>query len=112
MPLREAVRFVHDVAHNDAQLADYAALTLDALVLRAKREGYDFEAEDLSAVRAALEANVILEVDKDPFDGSASLWERMWGRSHLAYVVDACVRDRDEETLWQIVNPGNGANHG
>jgi hypothetical protein len=79
-------------------LARYERRSLPQVLFHARNEGFPFTAEDLADVAGALEGNVILNLDRDPFDGTARLWRRMWGHRHLEYLVEHVVRrhgDRD-----------------
>ena len=86
-------------ARDDRSLfARYDERNLEQIVFHARNEGYDFTNQEVAQVVGALEANVILTKDKNPFDGTSSLWRRMWGRRHLDYVVnDVLLRHSDDE---------------
>ena len=60
---------------------------LAQLLFHAKNDGFEFTAEEMAEVVGKLEANVILNKDKEKFDGSSRLWRQMWGTCHLDYVV-------------------------
>ena len=79
-------------------LARYDGRNLEQIVFHARNEGYEFTNQEVAQVVGALEANVILTKDKNPFDGTASLWRRMWGRRHLDYLVkEVLLRHSDDE---------------
>lgn len=91
-------------ARDDPAVRDrYRARDLTRLVFHARNEGFDFTATDVAEVVGALEASVILAKDKDPFDATSRLWRRMWGATHLDYVVDSVVRRHTDDELWTLV---------
>mgnify|MGYP006048185275 CR=1 FL=1 len=52
----------------------------------------------------ALEASVILTKDGDRFDAGSRLWRRMWGESHLSYLVDSGVLRHSDDELRSLVD--------
>ena len=90
--------FLKSARDDRSLLARYDERNLEQIVFHARNEGYEFTSQEVAQVVGALEANVILTKDKNPFDGTASLWRRMWGRRHLDYVVnDVLLRHSDDE---------------
>ena len=89
-----------------AMLTRYNHRNLSQLLFHATNDGFDFSADEIADVVGKLEANVILNKDRDPFDGTSRLWREMWGRVHLEYVVDRVVRRHtDEEMMALVVEP-------
>lgn len=84
-------------------LARYDRRNLAQLLFHAKNDGYEFTAEDVANVAGALEANVILHKDRDPFDETSGLWRRMWGSRHLGYLVEHVVRRHTDEELRSLI---------
>jgi hypothetical protein len=84
--------------------ARYNPRDLTQLVFHARNDGFDFSAGDVADVVGALEANVIVAKDRDPFDARSRLWRRMWGEYHLEYLVDSVVRRHSDDELWSIVD--------
>jgi len=82
----------------------YAPRNLTQLVFHARNEGFDFTVEDVANVVAALEANVVVVKDGDPFDGTSRLWRRMWGAYHLDYMIDSVVRRHTDAELGSLVD--------
>src|SRR5205814_7580089 len=93
------LEFLIAVRDSPAMLARYDGRNLSQLLFHARNEGYKFTTEDVADVAGALEANVLLEKDGDPFDGTARLWREMWGRRHLEYLVDRVVRRHTVDEL-------------
>jgi len=92
-------------ARDDAALrARYDARDLTQLVFHARNDGFDFTAGDVADVVGALEANVIVAKDGDPFDATSRLWRRMWGAYHLEYLVDSVVRRHSDDELRSLVD--------
>ncbi|MBK8175667.1 MAG: Nif11-like leader peptide family natural product precursor [Rhodospirillales bacterium] len=97
MSLESVLTFFRAARDDAGLLARYDQRTLSELVFHAKNDGFDFSAWDLAEVSGRIEASVILAKDRDPFDGSARLWRRMWGRYHLGYLVEQVRRHSDDE---------------
>jgi hypothetical protein len=86
-----------------AVLVRYDQRNQAQLLFHARNEGYDFTAEEMAAVVGALEASVILTKDRSPYDGTAPLWRHMWGRRHLAYLVEHVLSRHSDAELGDIV---------
>jgi hypothetical protein len=99
MSQHECLRFLIEVSRHPAMLVAYESRTLPQLLFQAKNDGYSFDGDDLAAVRGAMEANVILNIHHDPFDGTARLWRSMWGKDHLRYLVEGVIALHTEEQL-------------
>jgi hypothetical protein len=82
----------------------YGTRDLTRLVFHARNDGFDFTADDVADVVGALEANVIVTKDGDPFDATSRLWRRMWGVTHLDYVLDGVVGRHTEAELKSLVD--------
>lgn len=90
---------------DDAALREsYGRKDLTRLVFHARNDGFDFTADDVAEVVGALEANVIVTKDGDPFDATSRLWRRMWGVNHLDYVVDGVVGRHTDAELRSLVD--------
>jgi hypothetical protein len=100
---KSVVEFLRATRDDPALRARYERRNLTQLVFHARNDGFDFTADDLAGVVGALEANVIVAKDGDPFDASSRLWRRMWGGYHLTYLVDAVVRRHTDDELSSIV---------
>jgi hypothetical protein len=103
MPHESFLSFLIAARDDRSVLARYDGRNLAQIVFHARNEGYDFTPEDVSLVVGALEANVILAKDKSTYDGTAPLWRRMWGRTHLDYVVKEVVQRHTHEELCDII---------
>lgn len=97
------MKFLLAVRGSAALLARYNQRNLSQLLFHAKNEGFEFTAEDMAEVIGKLEANVILNKDQDPFDGTSRLWREMWGRYHLEYLVNQVVRRHTDEELELLI---------
>lgn len=113
MAQEHVVNFLFAVRDNAAVLARYNSRNLSQLLVHAKNDGFDFTAEDLAQVVGRLEASVILEKNKEAYDGSSRLWPRMWGCYHLEYVIrDVLNRHTSDEVralIGKSREPGNGS---
>lgn len=103
MAHENVMKFLLAARDNTAMLARYNQRSLSALLFQAKNEGFAFTAEELADVAGALEANVILAKDGDPFDATSRLWRQMWGAYHLEYLVNRVVRRHTDEELWALI---------
>jgi nitrogen fixation uncharacterized protein len=104
MSRKSFLEFLRTVRDDAALRARYNPRNLTQLVFHARNEGFDFTAEDVADVVGALEANVILAKDRDPFDATSRLWRRMWGTHHLEYLVDSVVSRHSDDELWSTVD--------
>ena len=76
-------------AHRDNEMLNtYNQRNLNQLLFHARNEGFEFTTDDVAQVVGAMEANVILAKDRDPFNSTSRLWRQMWGRYHLEYLVN------------------------
>jgi hypothetical protein len=92
-------------ARDDPALRDrYSPRDLTQLVFHARNDGFDFTAGDVEDVVGALEANVIVAKDGDPFDATSRLWRRMWGTYHLEYLIDSVVCRHSDDELRSLVD--------
>jgi hypothetical protein len=98
------VEFLRTARDDPALRARYNPRDLTQLVFHARNDGFDFTADDIADVVGALEANVIVAKDRDPFDATSRLWRRMWGEYHLEYLVDSVVRRHSDDDLSSIVD--------
>jgi hypothetical protein len=87
-----------------AILGRYDRRNLAELLFQAKNDGFDFTSSELAAVIGKLEASVILNKDRDPFDGSSRLWRSMWGHRHLEYLVEHVVRRHTDAELRSLID--------
>ena len=97
MSLESALRFFLAACDDPSFLARYDRRNLSQLLFHAKNDGFDFSAWDLAEMVGRIEASIILTKDGDPFDGTARLWRRMWGRCHLGYLVEQVRRHTQDE---------------
>jgi hypothetical protein len=86
------MRFLRALRDDPELLARYDQRNLAQLLFHAKNDGFDFAAADAEEVIGRLEYDVITQQDGEPVDGSSRLWQDMWGRRYLRYLVDHVVR--------------------
>jgi len=103
------IAFLKAARDDHSLLARYDGRNLEQIVFHARNEGYEFTNQEVAQVVGALEANVIMNKDKSPFDGTASLWRRMWGRMHLDYLVKEVLLRHSDDELAVLAN--NAATH-
>jgi hypothetical protein len=97
------LKFLMAARGNTAILARYNQRNLSQLLFHAKNDGFEFTADEVAEVVGTLEASVILNKDRDPFDGTSRLWREMWGKYHLEYLVNHVVRRHTDEELWSLI---------
>jgi hypothetical protein len=104
MSQKSFLEFLVAARDNTATRIRYDRRNLAQLLFHARNEGFDFTGDDVSSVAGALEANVILRLDADRFDGTSRLWRQMWGARHLEYLVEHVVRRHTDAELWSVLN--------
>jgi hypothetical protein len=104
MAHKDFLAFLLAVRESPLMLVRYDRRNLAQLLFHARNEGYDFTADEVADLVGALEASVILDKDGDQFDGSSRLWQQMWGRRHLAYVIDCVVRRHTDAELAELTD--------
>jgi hypothetical protein len=87
MSLPELGRFLQDCVDTPDMLARYESMPLPDLVFALRCAGYDIGGGDFGPLVGGLEGHRIITLDRQQFDASSTLWQLMWGRSRLAYVV-------------------------
>lgn len=97
------VDFLSAARDSSAVLARYSQRNIAQVVYHAKLDGFDFSTDDMADVIGILEANVIVNKDRDPFDGTSRLWRSMWGVSFLDYLVNHVVRRHTSEELRSLI---------
>jgi hypothetical protein len=104
MSQKSFLEFLVAARDSTATRIRYDQRNLAQLLFHAGNQGFDFTADDVSAVAGALEANVIVRLDADRFDGTSGLWRQMWGNRHLEYLVEHVVRRHTDAELWSVLN--------
>jgi hypothetical protein len=100
------LRFLLAVRDDPALRERYDRRDLTRMTFHARNDGFDFSAEDAAFVAGTLEAKVIVDKDRDPFDATSGLWRRMWGAYHLQYLVDSVVSRYTDDELRSLVGGG------
>ncbi|MEV0229135.1 Nif11-like leader peptide family natural product precursor [Nonomuraea sp. NPDC050786] len=95
----EFVRFLEAARSDPDLLARYSPMDLPRVLFHARNDGFAFTEDDAGQVIGRLEAGVILDKDKEPFNGSSTLWRHMWGTRYLDYLVDHVVSRYSREEL-------------
>jgi hypothetical protein len=101
---KSVLEFLRAARDDPALRARYNRRNLTQLVFHARNDGFDVTVDDIADVVGALEANVIVGKDQDPFDASSGLWRRMWGECHLEYLVESVVRRHSDDELQSILD--------
>jgi len=104
MSRKSALEFLLAARDDPAVRARFRGRDLTQLVFHARNDGFDFTAADVADVVGALEANVIVAKDRDPFDATSRLWRQMWGSYHLGYLIDSVVRRHTDDELTSLVD--------
>lgn len=104
MSQKSFIEFLSAAHASAAVLARYNRRSLSELLFHVKNEGFDFTSEEVAEVIGKLEASVILTKDQDPYDGTSRLWQKMWGRRHLEYLVNHVVARHTDEELRSLID--------
>jgi hypothetical protein len=98
MSQKSFLEFALTARDSSAVLARYSRHSLSQLLFHAKNEGYEFSEEDAAQFVVKLEFLLITTKDDEEMAAASSLWQRMWGRTHLDYFVTQVLpRFTDEE---------------
>ena len=108
MSQQNFLEFILTLRENTEMRFRYNRRNLSQILFHAKNEGFDFTIEEIEEVIGKLEANVILQKDKDAFDGTSRLWREMWGKYHVEYVINDLVRRHTNEELTALLTPKEG----
>jgi hypothetical protein len=106
MSRKSFLEFLVAARDSPAMLARYDQRNLPQMLFHARNDGYDFTVDEVSAVIGSLEESVIVHKDDDPFDGTSRLWRHMWGRRHLAYVIDSVLCRHTDAELAALADHG------
>ncbi|PWK59219.1 Nif11-like leader peptide family natural product precursor [Roseicyclus mahoneyensis] len=82
----DVLRFLSELGHNPALLAEYATAQKETVLALAARQGYGFDEAEFNATIWEAEAALAALIG-EPFDFSCSLWEIMWGKSYLEFLA-------------------------
>jgi hypothetical protein len=103
------LKFFLAVRDSTAVLVRYDGRNLAELLFHAKNDGFDFTATELADAVGRLEGSVIVNKDRDPYDGSARLWRSMWGHRHLEYLIESVVRRHTDSELCSLITQDGAA---
>jgi hypothetical protein len=98
--------FLTAVRDDPAMAARYDRRDLVQLLFHAKNDGFEFTADDVTAVVGQLEINVIVHKDHETVDGDSSLWRQMWGRPYLDYVVGHLLARHTDDEIRALLRLG------
>ena len=101
MAKTEVFRFFRDLAQDPAQVLDLRTLPKADTLAHANKNGYVFTEADFDDAIWGIEI-FMAEKLGETFDFSFSLWETMWGKYYLEYIVDnvvGAVTDQDIEAF-------------
>jgi hypothetical protein len=101
------LEFLISARRSVSMISRYNLRNLSELLFQAKNEGFDFTADEVAEVVGKLEASVILDKDRDPYDGTSRLWHRMWGKRHFEYLVNDVVSRHTDQELRSMAQDGN-----
>jgi len=86
----EVFRFLQDLAHKPEQVAVLRTLSKLEVLTHAHQSGYDFSEAEFDEAIWDIEVYLSKKLG-ETFDSSFSLWETMWGKYHLEFLVDNSV---------------------
>jgi len=86
MSERNLVTFLRDWAPRGDRLASLERLDKDTVIAVAADAGLPFTADEFDGLVWDLEV-ALAAWRGEPFDGAFPLWQTMWGKTYLAYLV-------------------------
>lgn len=101
MAKTEVFRFFRDLDRDPARVATLRTLPKAETLAFANENGYDFSEADFDDAIWGIEIYMAEKLG-ETFDFSFSLWETMWGKYYLEYIVDnvvGAVSDDDIEAF-------------
>jgi hypothetical protein len=90
MAQSEVFRFLKDLERAPEQVARLRTLPKPEVLTSARRDGYDFSEAEFDEAVWGIEQHLAGRLG-EPFDLSFSLWETMWGKHYLEFLVDNSV---------------------
>lgn len=100
MAKTEVVKFLKVMAQ-DANLKDQLKVKLKDAVLHDARKIYDFTEQEFDDVVWDLES-LLAQKRGENFDLHFSLWETMWGKYYLEFVIDNVVSSLSDQDLEKV----------
>ncbi|QHG20424.1 Nif11-like leader peptide family natural product precursor [Nostoc sp. ATCC 53789] len=104
MSKENVINFLRACTNDTALLEKFEQKNLPEVILHAKSLGYGFSSEELSAVIGSMEAQIITEKMGEEINAYSSLWQRMWGKYRLQYVVEELFRTFSNMELKQFLS--------
>jgi hypothetical protein len=101
MSKSEVFRFLRDLAQQPEQVAVLRTLPKSEVLAGARRSGYEFSEAEFDESVWGIEMYLAKKLG-ETFDFSFSLWETMWGKYYLEFLVDnsiGAVTDHDIEVF-------------
>jgi hypothetical protein len=97
--------FLRHVGREPGLVHELRARSKPEVLERARQLGYDFPEQDFDDSVWGVEGFLAAKVG-EPFDSSFSLWETMWGKYYLEYLVDNVVKGLSDEDIAQFFSQG------
>lgn len=104
MAKQDVLRFFEMLSKNQEEQQRLYSRNLPELLFQAKVMGYEFDAQELTAVVGSMEWVIITEHDKEQLDAYSSLWKRMWGKMRLEYILNELYSKLTNEELENIIS--------
>lgn len=101
MAMKEVFRFMQDLADQPDVVAQLRDKPKDDVLAHARANGYDFTDEEFDESMWGIEIYLAEKIGEN-FDFSFSLWETMWGKHYLDFLVVnsvGAVTDEDIEAF-------------
>jgi hypothetical protein len=86
----DVFRFFRDLARNPDQVTALRTHSKADVLMHANRSGYEFTESEFDDAIWGVEVYMAEKLG-ETFDFSFSLWETMWGKYYLEYLVDDVV---------------------
>jgi hypothetical protein len=95
-------RFFHDLGEKPDQVMDLRTRSKADVLVHANRNGYEFTESEFDDAIWGVEIYMAEKLG-ETFDFSFSLWETMWGKYYLEYLVDDVVGAISDEDVAEFL---------
>lgn len=103
MAKREVFRFFQYLAQQPEQVVQLRTLPKTDVLAHAVQVGYLFSEAEFDEAIWGLEMHLAKKLG-EPFDLSFSLWETMWGKYYLEFLVDNTVGAATDHDIHTFLN--------
>jgi hypothetical protein len=91
---QEVIDFLKDLTYNEEARRILRTKSKDEVLAFAHNMGFEFPENDFDDTIWGYEQQLAMKLNQN-FDLSFKLWETMWGRSYLDYLIDNLISTYD-----------------